>query len=212
MTPRSERVHGTLTSWDDDRGFGFITPARGSEKTFVHIKAFPPRGTRPQLGESLSFEVEHPAGGKRRAARVRVAGRRMPAAPHRRTPRASAGSTSYLPILLFAVAYLATNALWPLPLWVAGFYAVVSIICFVVYAIDKSAASAQRWRVSETTLLLLGVVGGWPGAILAQQTLRHKTQKASFRSAFWGTVVINLLAFGVFATPAFSLFAEWTTG
>jgi uncharacterized membrane protein YsdA (DUF1294 family)/cold shock CspA family protein len=212
MTPRSERVHGTLTSWDDDRGFGFITPARGSEKTFVHIKAFPPRGTRPQLGESLSFEVEHPAGGKRRAARVRVAGRRMPAAPHRRTPRASAGSATYLPILLFVLAYFAVNALWPLPLWVAGFYVVASAICFVVYAIDKSAATARRWRVSETTLLLLGVVGGWPGAIVAQQTLRHKTQKAGFRSAFWGTVVINLLAFGVFATPAFSLFAEWAKG
>jgi uncharacterized membrane protein YsdA (DUF1294 family)/cold shock CspA family protein len=212
MTPRTERVHGTLTSWDDDRGFGFITPARGAERTFVHIKAFPPRDTRPQLGESLTFEVERPAGGKRRAARVRVAGQRMPAPPHRPTPRTSAGAATYLPILLFALAYLAANALWPLPLWVAGLYVVASIICFVVYAVDKSAATAQRWRVSESTLLLLGAVGGWPGAIVAQQTLRHKTQKASFRSAFWGTVVINLLVFAVFATPLFSLFVEWTKG
>jgi uncharacterized membrane protein YsdA (DUF1294 family)/cold shock CspA family protein len=212
MTPRTERVHGTLTSWDDDRGFGFITPAKGTERTFVHIKAFPPRGTRPQVGESLSFEVEHPAGGKRRATRVQVAGQRMPSAPHRRSPRTRVGVVTYVPILLFVLAYLGVNTLWPIPLWVAGLYGVASIICLVVYAVDKSAATAQRWRVSETTLLLLGVVGGWPGAILAQQTLRHKTQKASFRSAFWGTVVINLLAFGVFATPAFSLFAEWTKG
>jgi uncharacterized membrane protein YsdA (DUF1294 family)/cold shock CspA family protein len=212
MTPRTERVHGTLTSWDDDRGFGFITPQRGSERTFVHIKAFPPRDTRPQLGESLTFEVEHPSGGKRRAARVRVAGQRMPAAPRQRRPRTSAGAATYLPILLFALVYLGTNALWPIPLWVAGLYAVASVICFVVYAVDKSAASAQRWRVSETTLLLLGAVGGWPGAIVAQQILRHKTQKASFRSAFWGTVVINVIVFAVFATPAFHVFVEWTKG
>jgi uncharacterized membrane protein YsdA (DUF1294 family)/cold shock CspA family protein len=212
MTPRTERVHGTLTSWDDDRGFGFITPAKGTERTFVHIKAFPPRGTRPQLGESLSFEIEHPAGGKRRATRVRVAGQRVPSAPRRRTSRTNAGPATYLPILLFALAYLGVNTLWPIPLWVAGLYAAASVICFVVYAVDKSAATAQRWRVSETTLLLLGVVGGWPGAIVAQQTLRHKTQKASFRSAFWGTVVINLLVFAVFATPAFALFAEWAKG
>jgi uncharacterized membrane protein YsdA (DUF1294 family) len=157
----------------------------------------------------MSSEAASP---KLRATRVRVAGQRMPSAPHRRTPRARVGVVTYLPILLFVLAYLGANALWPIPLWVAGLYAVASVVCLVVYAVDKSAATAQRWRVSETTLLLLGVVGGWPGAIVAQQTLRHKTQKASFRSAFWGTVVINLIAFGVFATPAFSLFTEWTRG
>ena len=56
MGSRTERVHGTLTSWDDDRGFGFITAAQGSDKTFVHIKSLPTRPTRPQLGEALSFE------------------------------------------------------------------------------------------------------------------------------------------------------------
>jgi uncharacterized membrane protein YsdA (DUF1294 family) len=54
----------------------------------------------------------------------------------------------------------------------------------------------------------LGVVGGWPGAIVAQQMLRHKTQKASFRSAFWGSVVINVIVVVVFATPLFSLFVD----
>jgi uncharacterized membrane protein YsdA (DUF1294 family) len=82
-------------------------------------------------------------------------------------------------------------------------------VCFAVYAVDKSAAAAGRWRISENTLLLLGVLGGWPGAIVAQQTLRHKTQKANFRSAFWGTVVVNLIAFVLFITPVFSLFAGW---
>ncbi|WP_104163553.1 DUF1294 domain-containing protein [Cryobacterium sp. N22] len=143
------------------------------------------------------------------STRVRPAGQRAPArrAPSRRTSRAA----RYLPILLFVAGYLVVNALLPIPLWVAGIYLAASIVCFIFYAVDKSAATAGRWRVPEATLLLWGVVGGWPGAIVAQQTLRHKTQKASFRSVFWFTVIVNLIVFAVFATPAFSLFAEWTT-
>jgi uncharacterized membrane protein YsdA (DUF1294 family) len=62
--------------------------------------------------------------------------------------------------------------------------------------------------VPERTLLLLGIIGGWPGAVLAQQTLRHKTQKVSFRRAFWATVLVNLVVFAVFATPVFTLLVE----
>jgi len=43
--------------------------------------------------------------------------------------------------------------------------------------------------------LLLGLVGGWPGSLVAQQVLRHKSSKASFRRAFWGTVLVNITAF-----------------
>jgi uncharacterized membrane protein YsdA (DUF1294 family) len=100
---------------------------------------------------------------------------------------------------------------WPLPYWVAGIYLGVSILCFIVYAADKSAARGGRRRVPESTLLFLGFAGGWPGAIVAQQVLRHKTQKASFRSAFWVTVVANVAVFVVFATPLFAEFAAWTT-
>jgi uncharacterized membrane protein YsdA (DUF1294 family) len=55
------------------------------------------------------------------------------------------------------------------------------------------------------TLLLLGFLGGWPGAIVAQQMLRHKTRKASFRSAFWGTVAVNAIVLLVFGTPIASV-------
>jgi len=114
----------------------------------------------------------------------------------------------YLPILFFVLGYLALNALWPIPLWIAGVYVVASIVCFFVYLADKSAARAQRWRVPEATLLLWGVLGGWPGAIVAQQTLRHKTQKASFREAFWVSVILNLFVFALVATPAGALLLD----
>lgn len=79
---------------------------------------------------------------------------------------------------------------------IVAFYAVVSMLAYITYAIDKKAAINNRRRVSEKTLHLLGVVGGWPGAFLAQQRLRHKTQKTAFQVTFWLTVVVNLVCAG----------------
>jgi uncharacterized membrane protein YsdA (DUF1294 family) len=75
------------------------------------------------------------------------------------------------------------------PVWV---YCVLSVTNFAVYAWDKSAARREAWRVSETKLHLLSLLGGWPGAIFAQQLLRHKSSKATFRALFWITVAVNL--------------------
>ncbi|EHA16927.1 DUF1294 domain-containing protein [Halomonas sp. HAL1] len=79
---------------------------------------------------------------------------------------------------------------------IVAFYAVVSMLAYITYAIDKKSAINNRRRVSEKTLHLLGVVGGWPGAFLAQQRLRHKTQKTAFQATFWLTVVVNLACAG----------------
>ncbi|HSE11117.1 MAG TPA: cold shock domain-containing protein [Rudaea sp.] len=64
------RTHGTLTKWNDDRGFGFITPAHAGDDIFVHVSAFPRDGVRPQVNELISFDVEVGGDGKRRAVRV----------------------------------------------------------------------------------------------------------------------------------------------
>ncbi|SDM61224.1 Uncharacterized membrane protein YsdA, DUF1294 family [Cryobacterium flavum] len=117
--------------------------------------------------------------------------------------RRAAGRGSYLAIAAFAVVYLVGAVYWPRPLWVAGAYLVTSMICFAVYAIDKRRARFGGWRVSERTLLFWGFIGGWPGAIVAQQVLRHKTQKKSFREAFWVTVFFNVVLFVVVSTPTF---------
>ena len=68
------RFHGKLTSWNDDRGFGFITPTVGQKQIFVHISAFPHDGSRPQLNEALSFEIGQGADGKQRAIAIVRAG------------------------------------------------------------------------------------------------------------------------------------------
>ncbi len=72
-------------------------------------------------------------------------------------------------------------------------YLVISMITIMAYAIDKAAARRQQRRVSERTLQLLALACGWPGAILAQQWLRHKTQKQSFRLVFCAMVLVNVL-------------------
>jgi len=68
----------------------------------------------------------------------------------------------------------------------------LSTFTFVIYATDKSKAQREVWRTPESTLHLLALAGGWPGAALAQQYLRHKSSKLAFRRVFWATVMINL--------------------
>jgi len=80
------RVHGTLIKWNDDRGFGFIKPAKGDSEVFVHISAFPRDGERPRVEELISFEIENGKDGRQRAVRVMRPGHR-PARQKARAPR-----------------------------------------------------------------------------------------------------------------------------
>jgi uncharacterized membrane protein YsdA (DUF1294 family)/cold shock CspA family protein len=200
MATRSDRFEGTLAKWNDGRGFGFISPDGGGPQVFVHVRAFPQRSTVPPIGEKLSYEVELNAEGKTRARYVRVVGtKELP-----RYGRSTSSLVSYLAIVAFIVLYLVVSLLWHPSIWIAALYIGASLLCFAIYAIDKSAALEGRWRVSESALLLLGLAGGWPGAIVAQQLLRHKTKKRSFQAAFAGSIIVNILAFVLLTSPAFA--------
>ncbi|MDF0514102.1 DUF1294 domain-containing protein [Agromyces sp. H3Y2-19a] len=96
----------------------------------------------------------------------------------------------------FALLVAATVVAGVAPWWIAAWYGAVSLVAFAAYGLDKLAARRGSQRVPERTLHLLDVVGGWPGAIVAQQRLRHKTRKRSFRRVFWVGVVVNVLALG----------------
>ena len=205
------RVTGTLTAWNDDRGFGFLTTDVGDRRVFVHISAFPRGSVRPVLGESVSFEIETASDGRSLARRVTgermvraAAPRKAAESPRRRFARRILGgrrpaSFDYLAIVAFFLVYVLVSVAWPMPPWVLGVYLMTSILSFIAYAADKKAATTGGWRISESSLLALGIIGGWPGAIVGQQRFRHKTRKAGFRSVFRGTVVLNVLAFVTFS-------------
>ena len=78
-----------------------------------------------------------------------------------------------------------------LPLAVPGLYLLASAAAFVAYAWDKSAAQRGAWRTQESTLHVLGLCGGWPGALVARHVFRHKSKKPSFIAAFWITALLN---------------------
>ena len=78
-----------------------------------------------------------------------------------------------------------------LPLGIMMLYLAASVAAAIVYRVDKSAAQTGRWRTAESTLHVLSLIGGWPGALVAQHMLRHKSRKVSFRVAFLATVALN---------------------
>jgi uncharacterized membrane protein YsdA (DUF1294 family) len=69
--------------------------------------------------------------------------------------------------------------------WVGAYVMALNVLTYWMYARDKRRAEAGEWRVSETRLHLLELLGGWPGAWRAQRRLRHKCSKGSYQIVFW---------------------------
>ena len=86
--------------------------------------------------------------------------------------------------------------------WLKYLFLLLSATTIFGYWRDKKAAEQQAWRTQESTLLLLGLLGGWPAAFVAQHWLRHKNRKVSFQLIFWLTALINCTV----------LYALWQAG
>lgn len=190
-------LQGKITTWNDKKGFGFITPLSGGDRIFVHIKALKQRHQHPRLGQIVHYTVSKDKQGRTCAAGVSFAGKGHPS-PQRTMQKT--GAFVFVG-LLFAVLAVFTWALQMFPLYLIGLYTTASAITFIAYAIDKSSAQKGRWRTRESTLHMLSLLGGWPGALIAQQTLRHKTRKAGFQWTFKFTVLLNVAITAWLLTP-----------
>ncbi len=93
--------------------------------------------------------------------------------------------------MLFFMGLYLLSAIGIVPQSVFFYYMIASMFTFLIYVRDKQAAKKTRWRTPEKTLHFLSLLGGWPGAILGQQILRHKSSKKSFQTLFWITLALN---------------------
>jgi uncharacterized membrane protein YsdA (DUF1294 family)/cold shock CspA family protein len=183
------RSKGKIASWNDEKGFGFITPLAGGKQVFIHIKAFGNRNRRPEINDVVTYALSTDNLGRPCAANATLAGDKL---------KEKAAHKSSTPVILFALLFLCAVGVsvitGHLPVMIGIAYVALSLITYVAYALDKSAAQSGAWRTSEGALHMLGLAGGWSGALIAQQTLRHKSRKSSFRTVFWATVLINCAA------------------
>jgi uncharacterized membrane protein YsdA (DUF1294 family)/cold shock CspA family protein len=207
------RKEGTIIRWEAERGFGFIRAPGGSADAFLHVKECRSLGGQvPREGLRVTFEEVHVGRKGQRAVAVQLAGPRAPVQPgaartsvppactKRNEPSApapSSGAWLVLPLMLAYAAVLAW-AVWQrtLPWWVLPASFMVNALTFFAYWQDKFAAERKRWRIAEDTLHLWALAGGWGGAWFAQQVLRHKSRKASFREGYALTVLAHCGALG----------------
>ena len=174
---------GSLTVWNDAKGFGFITPEGGGERVFAHISRYSDRG-RPVQGRKVTYTITKDDQGRLRAGRFRYAG---------------VASGVWLAMFVLLVFFAALGGLFYqgyLPYAIPAAYGGASLVSFLSYWIDKRAAKRGDQRIAENTLHLFELCCGWPGALVAQRVFRHKTRKGSYQFVFWLAVLANLGALG----------------
>ncbi len=191
---------GTILNWNQEKGFGFIAPKSGGKTIFAHINDYSRTHKRPFKGLEVKYVLSADQKGRKCAVQVHpLKGYR------KRNPELKQKTFSIILFCSFAYVLFVLFNSNSIPLELAGLYTVMSIIAFIMYAKDKSAAEYCKWRTSENTLHILSLLGGWPGAAIAQSFLRHKSKKVSFRVTYWITVVANCGALYWLITPAGSL-------
>lgn len=179
---------GQLTVWKDDRGFGFIKPTDGGQDVFLHITAFKQGNRRPKVGDVIQYQLSVDQKGKVCACNAVIE------------------KVAFQPELISSSLFLKVFLLSLLPLWGAISFAIttsnpiplilypaMSLVTFGLYAEDKSRAITGQWRTPESTLHLCELIGGWLGAFIAQQKLRHKSSKSSYQFVFWIIVAVHIV-------------------
>ena len=199
------RYQGQVIEWHDYKGYGFIqplNPGQDENRIFLHIKSFSQRGPRPLAGAVLEYEVIQDSKGRLNAQRVSYV-RRQSAQAIKPSATGQIKAWRGWLITLYGAFIMALQLTHQLPVWAMAIPVLLSGLTYLIYDMDKKAAQQGKQRIPEKNLHLLALVGGWPGALLAQQKLRHKTDKTEFQQVFWATVVLNWFLLIILSMPLF---------
>ena len=202
------RDQGRLVEWFDDKGYGFIQPNDSSkDRVFLHIKDFARQGPRPITGCALENVVQLDGQGRYKAKQVTYlkASQTQKKSHQQPKPQKNKSANNLQPMQIACVTYIVIIALMTisgvLNSMVLLFISIINALTYWMYAQDKEAAQSGNRRVPENTLHTLAFLGGWPAAWLAQQRLRHKTQKQPFRKIYFCTIAFNILLIGWLISP-----------
>ncbi|MSQ20019.1 MAG: DUF1294 domain-containing protein [Betaproteobacteria bacterium] len=162
-------------------------------------RSFQPPTQPSTTGGTCSYELTSDARGRSQGVNIAFVGDR-PFSPPTAAPGPGVGALIFAAVFLAVMAVMV--AMGKVPFGVLVAYLAGSCVAYVVYVFDKAASLKGQWRTPESTSHLFSLMGGWPGAMLAQRTLRHKTQKQSFQLTYWLTVALNCAALGWLLSPA----------
>jgi uncharacterized membrane protein YsdA (DUF1294 family)/cold shock CspA family protein len=196
---------GKVVEWNDERGFGFILPEDGGRKVFFHISNFPQRRGRPVVGQECRYDTVKTDRGDKAVDISPLCALDRAIGMLDRIGLVEAESRMSWVALSFLAGVVMLMIAGRVPFAVPVVYVFASLLSFAQYERDKSKSELGAWRIPEKRLHYLSLVGGWPGALMAQQRYRHKTQKMAFRRVFWATVFTNctlLAVFSLFGMPS----------
>jgi uncharacterized membrane protein YsdA (DUF1294 family)/cold shock CspA family protein len=162
-----------IVEWDRVKGYGCLQS--NGRRLFLHRRDFAERHKRPEVGDVIQFQLGTDMKGRPCAVN----------AVHLNDGGKITLPNLFCIVLLLTLPLLVLYRLGTLGLYAAGYGAVIATLTFILYRHDKNRARTGGWRVSEKTLHFFELIGGWPGAFLAQRHLRHKCSTAGFQTVFW---------------------------
>jgi uncharacterized membrane protein YsdA (DUF1294 family)/cold shock CspA family protein len=174
-------MDGIICQWHDKKGYGFIKPNLSDKhQYFFHISDVSGERAVIKNGVRVSFNLDD--GGSRGLKAVNV------------TLSARSNTLMRLSrVALYAGLPLLILSFWArTEPWLVVVYWLMSLITYFAYWSDKNKAKNGRWRTPESSLHLLELLGGWPGALAAQRVFRHKIRKLSYQLVFWLIVTVHV--------------------
>ena len=184
--------HGVLTEWNDERGYGFITPNNGGEKIFLHVTNICEEAGRPTQGELFCYKINTDSKGRLQAVnafQVSLNSRCSKPYLHRII---SWVSKCWWLLLLFYLYLKVEHVKLGMIIFLAFIFN--SLLTILFYWSDKFSAQYKYYRIPEKNLHCWELFCGWPGAWYAQYIFRHKKSKSSFMNEFYVCVVLNIAA------------------